>query len=102
MSAVTPVDIGTLIEAREGVQGGQPCIAGTRIRVETIAIRYLEGKTPDELLRDWPYLDLSHIHAALAYYFANRERIDADIEEELMLEEELAARYPRGLTRETR
>ena len=101
MATGTPVNIGSLITSTPGVQGGQPCLAGTRIRVQTIAIRHLQGETPEQLLEEWPYVGLAKIHAALAYYHANKERMDAFIEEERRLGAELAAKYPHGMTRET-
>jgi hypothetical protein len=39
------------------------------------------GMSPDEIVSAHPSITLSDVHAALAYYFENRERIDADIKE---------------------
>ena len=36
-------------------------------------------------------------HAALAYYYANKEQIDAELDEDARLGEQLAARYPAGV-----
>ena len=35
--------------------------------------------SPDEIVSSYPSLTLSDVHAALAYYYENREQIDADI-----------------------
>jgi uncharacterized protein (DUF433 family) len=42
---------------------------------------YQLGLTPEETLNriGHPVLTLAHIHAALAYYHANRDEIEADI-----------------------
>jgi len=39
------------------------------------------GMHPDEIVSGHPSITLSEVHAALAYYYENRERIDADIQE---------------------
>ena len=38
------------------------------------------GMSPDEIVSEYPSITLAEVHAALAYYYENRERIDADIE----------------------
>jgi len=85
----TTVDIGTLITRTPGVVGGRLCIAGTRVSVMRIAIYYQLGKTPEEIAVIYDHIDLAQVYAALAYYHANREEIDADIEEEEKIADEL-------------
>ena len=60
----------------------------------------MQGLTPEEIHEDFPHVDLSKIHAALAFYYANKASIDAYIESERRLGEELAAKYPNGMRRE--
>ena len=65
-----------------GTCGGKPRIAGHRIKVADVAIWYERmGMNPDEIVSTWPSLTLSDVHAALAYYYDHRERIDTDIRE---------------------
>ena len=73
-------DIGTLIISNSGICGGRPRIEGSRITVRHIVIDYRAGMTPEEILEDKPHLSLAKIYAALAYYYANKLEIDADIE----------------------
>ena len=40
------------------------------------------GFIPEEIVRKISHLSLAQVHAALAYYHANRQEIDADIEAE--------------------
>jgi uncharacterized protein (DUF433 family) len=101
MSTSAPVDIGGLITSTPGVHGGKPCLAGTRTRVNTIAAMSMQGIDAEHILGEFPHLDLARIHAALAYYYANQERIEAELEAERQLGEELAAKYPHGWTRDT-
>jgi uncharacterized protein (DUF433 family) len=72
-------DIGTLIARNPGLRGGRPVIAGTGICVRTIAIESNRGLSPEEIAADRPPLSLAQIHAALAFYHANKREIDADI-----------------------
>jgi uncharacterized protein (DUF433 family) len=68
------------IVSTPGTCGGKPRIGGHRIKVEDVATWHVRmGMSPDEIVSNWPSLTLSDVHAALAYYFDHRERIDADI-----------------------
>ena len=75
----TAVEIGTLIVRTPGTCGGRPRIAETRITVENIAIDFNAGLTPEQIIDEKPHLTLAQIYGALAYYFANKDQIDADI-----------------------
>lgn len=79
MSAPATIDIGTMITRSPGIKRGVPRIAGTGITVRTIARLYQHGLTPEEIAIGRYHLKLEQVHAALAYYFANRTEIDADI-----------------------
>jgi uncharacterized protein (DUF433 family) len=76
------VEIGTLIDRDPQIRGGRPKIAGTGITVRRIVGWYKMGMTPEEIVLEYPHLNLAQVHAALAYYHANREEIEADIEAE--------------------
>jgi uncharacterized protein (DUF433 family) len=73
------VDIGTLIERSSEIRNGRPRIAGTGVTVMRIAGWYNLGLTPEEIAARIEHLTLAQIHAALAYYHANRTEIDSDI-----------------------
>lgn len=62
-----------------GVCGGRACIAGHRIRVMDIVVWYERRLlTPAEIAVAFPGITLAEVHAALAYYYDNREEIAAD------------------------
>src|SRR5438309_9557184 len=70
------------IVSSPGICGGRPRIDGHRITVEDVAIWHERmGQSPDEIVSSHPSINLADVHAALAYYYENRERIDADIRE---------------------
>lgn len=76
------VEIGNLIERRPGVRGGRPVVAGTGVSIQRIAGWYKLGWTPEEIAENYGHLSLAQVHAALAYYHANREEIDGYLAEE--------------------
>jgi uncharacterized protein (DUF433 family) len=78
----TLMDIGTLIEVTPGICGGRPRIAGTGVSIRRIAGWYKMGRTPEEIVDQYGHLNLAQVHAALTYYHANREAIDAELAEE--------------------
>jgi uncharacterized protein (DUF433 family) len=49
------------------VMGGKPCIRGMRVTVGTIVGLIASGKTVEEVLEDYPYLERKDISEALAY-----------------------------------
>jgi uncharacterized protein (DUF433 family) len=49
------------------VAGGRPCIRGMRIRVSDVLDLMAAGATPDEVLRDYPYLEAADLQAVLKY-----------------------------------
>jgi uncharacterized protein (DUF433 family) len=78
----TITDIGTLITQTPGICGGRPRIAGTGVSVRRIAGWYKMGQSPEEIATSYGHLALSQVYAALAYYHANRDAIDAELSEE--------------------
>lgn len=74
--------IGSLIEHRGGVHGGRPCIAGTSVSVRRIALLHNAGLVPEEIVQKFGHLSLAQVYAALAYYHANRDEIEADLASE--------------------
>src|SRR3989304_5539034 len=65
------------IEMRpSAIHGQKACVAGTRISVEDVYVWHeLMGKTPDQIVSEYPALSLAQVHAALAYYYEHAEEI---------------------------
>src|SRR5947209_20614685 len=80
-----------------GTCGGRPRIDGHRITVENVAIWHERmGMSPDEIVSGYPSITLTDVHAALAYYYENREHIDADILEGERFVQEMKAKFGPG------
>lgn len=55
-----------------------------RTRVAMIVMDYLvRGLGPEDIVRHYPYLKLSEVHSAMAYYHDHQDEIDAEIQSEL-------------------
>ena len=68
-----------MIERSPEIRKGRPSIAGTGVTVRRIAGWHNLGLTPEEIAATIDHITLGQIHAALAYYYVNREEIDSDI-----------------------
>jgi uncharacterized protein (DUF433 family) len=86
---VSAIDIGTFIVSTPGVCGGRPRIADTRITVRNIVTWKMIGWTPEKIVSEYEHLSLAQVHAALAYYYANREELDAAFDAEKVEEERI-------------
>ena len=88
------VDIGSLIDQREGYRGGRPFIVGTGVTVDRISVLLNVDHLSPEEIADAANLSMCQVHAALAFYFANAESIDAFLEWQSAEHRRLAAESP--------
>lgn len=65
---------GNRITIEPGKCGGRPCIRGMRITVYDVLSYLASGMQSDQILADFPYLEVEDIQACLQYA-ADRERI---------------------------
>jgi len=61
------------------VMGGKPCIRGLRVTVGTIVGLIAAGRTRDEILKLYPYLEPKDIDQALTYAAWRVEEIDVPV-----------------------
>jgi len=92
MSSTT--DIGTLIVRSTEVCGGRPRIADTGVTVRRVVGWYKLGLSPEEVADRIGHLALAQVYAALAYYHANRNEIEADLAAEEAEVEVLEQQHP--------
>jgi uncharacterized protein (DUF433 family) len=60
-------DLLARITADPAIFGGKPIIRGHRLAVEHVVGMLAAGDTPDELLREYPWLESDDVRACLAY-----------------------------------
>ena len=66
------------IELREGGYW----IRGTRVSLDSVVYRFLEGLSPETIQADcFPTLTLDQVYGAISYYLANRAEIDRYLQE---------------------
>ena len=88
---VTTTNIGTLITDGTESGEGRPMIAGTKTSVRRVVVLYRQGAGAEEIARRMSHLTLAQVYAALAYYHANFDAIEADLGEEEAEYDRLAA-----------
>lgn len=98
MSDVTVLSIDTII-SNPKIRSGRPIIAGTTLMVQDVAAHHIyRHYTPDELAYQLQ-ISLAQVYAALAYYYAHKDEIDAQLEADAEFarkakEEGLGQRHP--------
>jgi uncharacterized protein (DUF433 family) len=92
VAAAEPPSLADYIVKTPGVCGGQPRIAGTRIKVKHV-YTWVEqmGMTPAQVVAEYPHLTRAQVHAALAYYWSHPDEIQQDIANEEKLVAEMKA-----------
>ncbi len=75
-------------------------IEGTTTKVIEVALnKFASGLSPEELQSELPHLSLAQVYAALAYYYAHQEELDAEIGRRRLWVEEMRAQEQDPLTR---
>jgi len=77
MALVT--DIGTLLTQSPGVCNGRLRICGAGVSVRRVVGFYKLGHTPEAISRRIGHIPLAQVHAALTYYHANQEAMEAEM-----------------------
>ncbi len=67
------------VESNVARCGGQPVVAGTRIRVATILACYRQGMGVEEIVQQYPGLRPADVHDALAYAYDHLDEIEAGL-----------------------
>ena len=64
------------VEQREGGY----YIAGSRVSIESIVYAFLRGESAEAIAESFPAVTLEQVYGALAFYLAQRSKIDAYLE----------------------
>ena len=64
-------------------------VAGTRVSLDSVLYAFLEGSTPEEIVLQYPSLQLADVYAIVAYYLQNRAELDEYLSDRKIRREEL-------------
>lgn len=63
-------------------QDGGYRVRGTRVSLDSVVYRFLEGLSPESIQADcFPTLTLEQVYGAITFYLANRAEVDAYLRE---------------------
>lgn len=72
---------GLIIEAKpiplEVYADGVIRVGGTRVTLDTVVMAFKDGATAEEIVYQYPSLDLADVYAVIAYYLQQRPQIEA-------------------------
>ena len=98
--------IGLLIETRpvplETDADGVVRVGGTRVTLDTIVAAFGEGATAEEIVYQYPSLDLADVYSVIGYYLEQRSAVEAYLRQRQrqgeQVREQNEARFdPRGI-----
>ena len=77
-------------------------VAGTRVTLDALVAAFNEGATAEEIVQQYPSLELGDVHAVIGYYLHNRAEVEQYLErrreEALGVRRENEARFdPEGI-----
>jgi uncharacterized protein (DUF433 family) len=56
-------------------------MAGSRVSLDSVVIRFQEGASPERIVQSFPTLKLSQVYGAVAYYLENQQLVNEFIAE---------------------
>lgn len=77
-------------------------VGGTRVSLDSVVFAFLDGSTPEEIVQQYPSLDLADVYAAVTYYLNHRQEVESYLSERQTQREqirtEVEARFdPQGI-----
>jgi uncharacterized protein (DUF433 family) len=68
------------IPLESGVDGAVR-VSGTRVTLDTVIAAFREGATAEEIVLQYPSLELAQVYAVIAYYLRQRPQVEAYLEQ---------------------
>lgn len=83
-------------------RGGVLRVAGTRVSLDSVIFAFKEGATPEEIVQQYPTLDLKDVYAVISYYLQNLAEVEEYLNQRQIerqeLKKEIEARFnPHGI-----
>jgi uncharacterized protein (DUF433 family) len=63
-------------------------LAGSRVSLDSVIYEFLNGASPESIVKSFPSLNLEQVYGAITFYLANRAEMDAYLAETEKLWEE--------------
>ena len=70
-------------------QDGSIRVGNSRVLLDLVIVAFNEGRTPEEIVIQFPVLKLAEVYSAIAYYLENREQLDAYLDNRAVEAEQL-------------
>jgi uncharacterized protein (DUF433 family) len=83
-------------------QSGVLRVVGTRVSLDSVMYAFSEGATPEEIVQQYPTLNLKDIYAVINHYLQNQTEVEAYLAqrrgERQEMKKEIESRFdPRGV-----
>lgn len=64
-------------------------VAGTRVSLDSVIYAFNEGATPEEIVQQYPTLDLKDVYALISYYLQNQSEVETYLAQRRVERQEL-------------
>lgn len=83
-------------------QAGVLRVTGTRVSLDSVIFAFNEGATPEEIVQQFPTLDLKDVYAVISYYLQNLAEVESYLAQRQVehqeLKKEIESRFdPHGI-----
>ena len=78
-------------------RNGMYYVAGTRVMLDSIALGFLNGSSPETIRENFPTLTLEQVYGATAFYLRNRDAVEAAMSDREHVEDEFRKAHPAPL-----
>ena len=83
---------------------GDILVGGTRVVLDTVVAAHLEGHPPEEIVTQYPALQLADVYTAIGYFLQHKTEVEAYLQERRQLSEKVRreneVRFPAAGIRE--
>jgi uncharacterized protein (DUF433 family) len=62
-------------------EGGTYRVGKTRVRLDTVVFAYNHGSSAEQIVSEFPSLELADVHAVISYYLRHKPEVDAYLQQ---------------------
>lgn len=71
-------------------------VGPTRVRLDSLVYLHNQGSSPEQIVSEYPSLDLADVHAVISYYLRHKADVDAYIRERETAADEIRQKLEAG------